>query len=170
MLKAIDAPLVDQVAERKRIQMLQAGMIPPEQMTDEEQQQQQQMQQQAQNQPPSPEQMIGQAELMKAQTDKENATFDQQERVAKHELAMQELSLKGEKLQQERQLMMFNAQNKQETSEYANAKTVSDIQNKNADTAVKMSTAALNAQELEDKQIAEMIERMPTEQLVRMLG
>ena len=68
------------------------------------------------------------------------------------------------------QKMMFDAQNKQESSEYANAQTVSNIQNKNADTAVKMSTAALNAQQLEDQQIAQMINNMPTEQLVRMLS
>ncbi len=36
MLKAIDAPLVDEMAARKRAQLLQAGIIPEEQMTDEE--------------------------------------------------------------------------------------------------------------------------------------
>ena len=36
MLKAIDAPLVDEMAARKRAQLLQAGMIPKDQMTDDE--------------------------------------------------------------------------------------------------------------------------------------
>ena len=53
MLKAIDAPLVDKIAERKRVQMLQAGMIPVEQMTDEEKEQAQAMAQQPQE--PSPD-------------------------------------------------------------------------------------------------------------------
>lgn len=36
MLKSIDAPLMDEMAARKRAQILQAGMIPEDQMTDEE--------------------------------------------------------------------------------------------------------------------------------------
>lgn len=36
MLKSIDAPLMDEMAARKRAQILQAGMIPQDQMTNEE--------------------------------------------------------------------------------------------------------------------------------------
>lgn len=39
MLKSIDAPLVDKMAERKRRQLIQAGVIPEDQLTDEEKEQ-----------------------------------------------------------------------------------------------------------------------------------
>jgi len=53
MLKSIDAPLVDEMAQRKRMQLLQAGMIPQDQMTDEELAAQQQAAQQPQQEDPA---------------------------------------------------------------------------------------------------------------------
>ena len=52
MLKSINAPLVDEMAARKRMQLLQAGMIPQEQMTDEELAAQQQAAQEPQQEDP----------------------------------------------------------------------------------------------------------------------
>lgn len=67
MLKAIDAPLVDQIAERKRAAMFQQGMIPVSQMTDEEKA----ITEQQAQQPKEPDAMTiaAQAEMMKAQAD-----------------------------------------------------------------------------------------------------
>lgn len=63
MLKSIDAPLVDEMAQRKRMQLLQAGMIPKEQMTDEEIAEAEQMAQQ-----PQPEDPVVMLERMKEET------------------------------------------------------------------------------------------------------
>lgn len=61
MLRSIDAPLVDEIAERKRATMIQQGLIPVSQMTEDEQIQMQQ-QMQAQSQQPDPNTVLAQAE------------------------------------------------------------------------------------------------------------
>lgn len=66
LLNNIDAPGVDLIADRKREQLLNAGIIPEEQMTDEEKARLQQAQEKAQE--PDPAMLLGQAELIKAQT------------------------------------------------------------------------------------------------------
>lgn len=91
MLKAIDAPLVDQIAERKRAQMLQAGMIPVDQMTDEEKEQMQAQAQQPQE--PSPDMLFAQAEMLKAENDKTRLMIDG----AKLEQGGQKLSIEEAK-------------------------------------------------------------------------
>lgn len=77
MLKSIDAPLVDKIAERKRAMMIQQGMIPVEQMTQEETAK---MQQQAANAQPDPAQqavlMEGQARMMEGQAAIQNEVND----------------------------------------------------------------------------------------------
>lgn len=79
MLKSIDAPLVDKIAERKRAMMLQQGMIPFDQMTEEEQaQMQQQMAMQAQQ--PNTADILAQAEaqarIMEGQAAMQNEIND----------------------------------------------------------------------------------------------
>ncbi|MEO9497699.1 MAG: portal protein [Vibrio splendidus] len=74
MLNAIDAPLVDVIANRKRQMMLQQGLIPFSEMTEEEQAEAQARAQQPKQ--PSPEEMIGQAELQKAQVQATDAETD----------------------------------------------------------------------------------------------
>ena len=92
MLKNVDAPGMDILAERKRQQLLTAGAIPAEQQTDEEQQM---MAQQAQSQGEQPDAMMvaAQAEMQKAQ-----AMSD------KNQLAMQKLQLDAQRNQQAAQL------------------------------------------------------------------
>jgi hypothetical protein len=65
----IAAPGMDKLAERKRMQLFQAGMIPDTQLTEEEQM----MLQQAAQQPPpeDPAMVLAQAEIEKANADKE---------------------------------------------------------------------------------------------------
>lgn len=82
MLKSIDAPLMDKMADRKRKQLIQSGVIPEDQLTDEEMQQ---LQAQAQQpQPPDPmlvaaiaEDKKAQADMMDAQTKQMSAQTDQ---------------------------------------------------------------------------------------------
>lgn len=98
LLSNIDAPGVEKIAERKRKQMIQQGMIPPEQLTDEEKAQMQQQQQQG-NQP-SP---IDQANLMIAQATAEDIQGKNQERGLKLQLEQQKLQLKQMELQMKAQ-------------------------------------------------------------------
>lgn len=82
MLKSIDAPLVDQMSERKRAELIKAGVIPEEQLTDEEKEKIQALAQQ----PKQPDAMTiaamaedkkAQADLMDAQTKQMSAQTDQ---------------------------------------------------------------------------------------------
>lgn len=119
MLKAIDAPLVDKIAERKRAQMVSAGMIPVDQMTEEEKQQLALQSQQAQA--PDPAMIIAQAEMQKAQAD----LLAQQNKATELQLRQADLIQKG-----------VIASEKNDTER---AKVISDIQNTNADTLKKIA-------------------------------
>ena len=78
ILKAIDAPLVDKVAERKREMMIKQGLIPESQMTDDEKQQAQQIQQaQAQNAQNDPNTILARAEEMKGQAEMQRQKNEQ---------------------------------------------------------------------------------------------
>jgi len=94
MLKSIDAPLVDEMAARKRKQLLQAGMIPEDQMTDEEKAEMQAMAQQPQKEDP-----VVMLERMKEET----LQMVQQNKAIEHKIniakATTEAEGKGAKLQ-----------------------------------------------------------------------
>jgi hypothetical protein len=113
MLKSIDAPLVDELAERKRAQLLQAGMIPVDQMTDEEKQIMQAQAQQPQQ--PDANMVLAQAEMAKANADLQKAKNDQDR-----------LTLEMAKLEQSGRKVGIDE-----------AKAIADIQNTNADTLKK---------------------------------
>ncbi len=115
-LSNITAPGMDLLAERKRAQLLRAGVIPEDQWTDEEREQAAQAAQTAQDQPPSPEQMIGQAELMKAQTDQKTAELKQLEAQANFEIAQKKLQQQDRKLDQSEAQLLFD-RDKQRTDE-----------------------------------------------------
>jgi hypothetical protein len=68
LLNNINSPASKTLAERKRAQMLQAGLIPPSQMTEEEQAEAAQ-QAQAQQGQQDPAAMLAQAEMIKAQAE-----------------------------------------------------------------------------------------------------
>lgn len=70
-LQSANVPGADTLAERFRAQLLQAGLIPPDQWTEEEQQQAAIAAQQPQE--PDPNTVIAQAEAMKAEADMANA-------------------------------------------------------------------------------------------------
>ena len=82
MLKAIDAPLVDEMAARKRAQLLQAGMIPQDQMTDEEI-----AAQQAAAQQPQKEDPMVMLERMKEET----LQMTQQNKATEHQIKIAQL-------------------------------------------------------------------------------
>lgn len=97
MLKAIDAPLVDKIAERKRAMMIQQGMIPPEQMTDEERQQAAMQAQQPKQMDPAMmlEMKKAEAEILREQNRSQQLQID----VAKLQQSEAELRLKAQSQQ-----------------------------------------------------------------------
>jgi hypothetical protein len=117
MMKAIDAPLVDQIADRKRAQLIQAGMIPVEQMTDDEKAQADT----DSKKPKEPDAMMiaAQAEMVKAEADMLNAENDKTR-----------LMIDGAKLEQGGQKLSIEE-----------AKAIADMRNKNANTAERIANA-----------------------------
>jgi hypothetical protein len=95
--------------DRIREQMIMAGQIPEEQMSEEEKAKVQQMQANQEGQPPTPEQMIGEAELIKAQTDQQTAQFDQQVKQVELQQAQQKLDMEREKIRMQSESDGFKA-------------------------------------------------------------
>lgn len=108
MLKNLAVPGMDQMAERARVELLNAGMIPEEQWTDEERQQIAQAQAEAAQQPPQEDPMMvaaraeegkAQAELMKSQNQQQQTQVDAQIKMAGVQLEQEKIALEREKLQ-----------------------------------------------------------------------
>jgi hypothetical protein len=99
---------MDDVAERARAQMLNAGVIPFEQMTEEEQA----AAQQAAQQPPQPDPMMlaAEAEMQKAQAEQMNAQNKMQESQTNAQIKMAELQLDREKLDLQRETLQLDIQ------------------------------------------------------------
>ena len=87
MLKSIDAPLMDEMAARKRAQIVAAGMVPQDQLTDEELEAQAQAAQQPQQEDP-----MVMLERMKEQT----AQMTQQNKATEHQIKIAQLQDKSE--------------------------------------------------------------------------
>jgi hypothetical protein len=108
MLKNLSVPGMDQMAERARVELLNAGLIPESQWTDEERQQIEQQQAEAQQQPPQEDPNLifaraeegkAQADQMNAQTKQQQAQFDAQVKSAEVQLDQDKVALEREKLQ-----------------------------------------------------------------------
>ena len=123
LLQSVATPAASQMAERKRSQMLQQGLIPQSQMTEEELQQMQQQMMQAQGQQqPDPAMVLAQAEGMKAQAEMLKAQVDQakmQNEQLKIQIEAQKLQLEQAKIeagimeqQSSAQIDGFNAETK----------------------------------------------------------
>lgn len=144
MLKAIDAPLVDQIAERKRVQMLQAGFIPPEQMTEEEQQQMALLAQQPKA--PSIEETLAQAELTKANN-------EQAKIIQNGQLKNMELQLKARQQQIDELKLEVETIKAANAQPYEQAKAQADVENTRADTVKKIAEAEKTSGESVEQQI-----------------
>jgi hypothetical protein len=116
LMQNINTPAASQIAERKRAQMIQAGMIPQSQMTEEELASIQQAQMMAQGQQqPDPAMVLAQAEQMKAQAEMMRAQIEQ----AKLQNEQMKLQIEAQKLQSQtvegqadNQIDAFNAETK----------------------------------------------------------
>jgi len=112
MMQNVNSPGADQIAERKREQMMKAGMIPLSQLTDEERQQMQQ-QAQTQGQQPDPASILAQAEMTKAQAEMMRAQIEQakaQAELSKLQLEAQKLQITAQNDQMDNQVDVFKAQ------------------------------------------------------------
>jgi hypothetical protein len=112
MMQNINSPAADQIAERKRDQMLKAGLIPQSQLTEEEMAaMQQQMQQQGQ--PQDPASVMAQAEMLKGQADMMRAQIEQakvQNEQMKIQLDAQKVQMSAQNDEQDNQVDVFRAQ------------------------------------------------------------
>jgi hypothetical protein len=107
-LKNLAVPGMDQMAERSRVELFNAGLIPESQWTDEEQQQAQAAKEAAAQQPPQEdpnlilakaEELKGQADVANAQTKQQEAQFNAQVKAANIQLEQDKIALKREELQ-----------------------------------------------------------------------
>ena len=98
LLNNISAPGVDKIADRKRQELFNAGVIPQEQMTEEELAKLQQMQQQPQQ--PDAMMVAAQAEMQKAQADmdKNQLQMMKQQMEGQFKMQQQELALQKQQL------------------------------------------------------------------------
>ena len=112
LLQNISTPAASQIAERKRIQMIAAGLIPQSQMTEEElTEMQQRMAAQGNQQAPDPNMVLAQAEQMKAQAD------------------MMKVQIDAQKVQNETLRIQLQAQNDQNELVAEQARTQVDVFN-----------------------------------------
>jgi len=150
MLQSVNTPAASQIAERKRAQMLQQGLIPQSQMTEEEIMEMQQAQMMAQGQQaPDPAMVLAQAEQMKAEAEMMRSQIEMQ----KLQNEQMKLQLEAQKLQSQtvgdqadNQIDAFNAETKrmetQIKAQQANAtvdKTAAQAMGEQLDNQKKMS-------------------------------
>jgi len=165
-MQNINSPAADQIAERKRDQMLKAGMIPMSQLTDEEQAQiQQQMEQQGQQQDPAS--IMAQAEMLKGQAEMARAQIEQakvQNEQMKIQVEAQKAQMSAQNDQQDNQVDVFKAQtdrmNTQIKAQEAGAKITKEgvqtegVQLDNVKKAQELSNPMANLSDAELMRIA----------------
>lgn len=122
----IATPGMDQVRGRKRAQLLQAGVIPQDEMTDEEKAA---MQAQAAQQGQQPDAMTlaAMAEMKKAEADMAATQTKQQEIQINAQIKQQELQIAAAKLQQDGEKGMISASQKQDEFDLKIAKMQQDL-------------------------------------------
>lgn len=139
LLQNMTSPGMDLVAARKRQELLRAGAIPEDQLTDEEKQALQAAQQQPQQ--PDPNTLLAMAEMEKAKADQmavqlkmQQAQVDAQLKQQAQQIDMMKLQLEADKVgindQQKQREMMLQLQKMEQDI----ALTMQEQQRKNADT------------------------------------
>jgi len=113
MVNQFNAPGMSDMHERIREQMVLSGQIPQSQLTDDEKAKVQQIADNQQNQQPSPEQQIGQAAVIEAQTKERTAGFKEQEAIANNQIAQKKLAQEDRKLDQSEFQLMSDRQQQQ---------------------------------------------------------
>ena len=134
LLKNITSPGMDDIAQRKRQQLFQAGVIPDDQLTEEELQIKQEMA----NQPPqeSPEMVLARAEETKGQAD-----------MLAQQMKAQQIQQDGQIKVKQLEIDAFNAETARFEAQVKHAQAMAEIKGKGA--AAAKSLAEAEAQELE---------------------
>ena len=164
LLQNVNTPAANQIAERKRAQMLQQGLIPQSQMSEEElmaAQQQAQMGQQA----PDPAMVLAQAEQLKAEAEMMRSQIEMQ----KLQNEQMKLQLEAQKLQSQsvgdqadNAIDAFNAETKR-------METQIKAQQANA-TVDKTSAQAMGEQLDNQKKMSDMMEEQMMKSRIPMMS
>ena len=154
LLQNVATPAASQIAERKRAQMLQQGLIPQSQMTEEELQQIQQAQMAAQGQQqPDAAMVLAQAEQMKAQAEMMRAQIEQaklQNEQLKLQIEAQKLQTQMANDQADNQIDAFNAETKRMETQ---------VKAQQAGATIEKTTAEAMGEQLDNqKKMADMID------------
>jgi hypothetical protein len=157
LLNNANGPSLDLIAQRKRLQLMNSGLIPEDQWTDEERQAMQEAQALAAQQPQQPsmeeiglqiQQMDAQAKLLSAQNDQQKLMADtqlkQQDQEIKAVQGQQKFELEIAKMQQSMALAMEENQRANQELAMSMAKSVEEMQKTQAETMklIKESTGA----------------------------
>jgi hypothetical protein len=129
LLQNINAPGLKQISERKRRQMVMAGVIPEEQLSEEEKALLQQQQQQGQQQTSPMDQLAlatAQAEIEKAQAQTADIISKVEERSKKSELENRKLALQAESMAISMQESQRKAQLEMQTTIDGHYKTIAE--------------------------------------------
>ena len=139
LLNAIPTSAATQIGERKRLQMISQGLIPPSQMTNEEQAQMQQNAQ-GQEQQQDPAMVMAQAEMAKAQAEQMRAQVEVQRLqldTSRIQLEAQKLQIGMQSDQADQQLDTFNAQTQRMNTQIKAQEAGARIQKENVETQGK---------------------------------
>jgi len=147
LLNNANGPSLDLIAQRKRLQLMNSGLIPEDQWTDEERQAMEEAQALAAQQPQQPsmeeiglqiQQMDAQAKLLSAQNDQQKLMIDsqlkQQDQEIKAVQGQQKFELEIAKMQQSMALAMEENQRANQKLAMDMAQAVEVMQKTNAET------------------------------------
>lgn len=182
----VDAPGMDLIAERKRRELFNAGMIPDEQLTEEETQELEMLEQQQAQQGEQPDAMVlaAQAEMQKAQAEqakveqsREKNMMDFQAKQSDLQLKAQKQQIEAQKIEMDLQAKLIELQRKEQelelkayqqrmSDEMKAVETMSNIDNKDADTNKKEAETAKILAETQDIVDDSAIEGLSTDEII----
>jgi hypothetical protein len=169
LMNNLNAPGMDQIAERKRAQLLQQGMIPESQMTDEEKQAAQQAAQQAQQQP-DPMALAAQAEIMKAQAEMAKVEANKENNMLNAQLKQADQQIQMMKLQQSGQKDGISAQQKQQSFDLSIEKMRQDLLLQMQEQRRKTEETEINMQKMQAETLKVLREAMGIDAIVSPAG
>jgi len=176
LLQNIATPAASLIAERKREQMMKAGLIPQSQMTEEELQQMQMMAQQG-GQQPDPNMIIAQAEQLKAESEMLRSQIEQaklQNEQVKIQNDQFKLQLEAAKMesqqmgdQADNQIDAFKAETGRMEAQIRAEEAGANIDNKGAKTLGEELDNQKKMTEMQEAQRQRTIQSMSTTDLER---
>jgi len=179
LLQSIATPAASLIAERKREQMMQAGLIPQSQMTEDElaEIQQAEMMSQQGGQPVDPNMIIAQAEQLKAESEMLRAQIEQA-KLQNEQIKIQndqfKLQLEAQKMQAEQiddqgdqQIDAFRAETDRMDTQIRAEEAGADVDLKNTKTLGEQISNQQKMTEMAEKQRQAQINQLSNEELIR---